>query len=586
HAHRAAAVADLARGGGPGAGENGARGPEHDEGAEEAEHDEGAEEAEAKGSAEGGWRALLVARERGRAAQDGHASCNLDDTGQDCQKRVREAEAAAQAARADADKAKAEAQEAQAAEKKARAAEKDARESEEQARSDQWKAEGETVSANKAYKEADRDRQKAEEAKKQARDAERKAEEGKDRAQRAEEQARRAVAITKSQTEEADSDRKCSLLLTKKVDMEVIVDNSHAMIPPGVAMFHGQADEVASEAEVHRCPNRGACVANGYLYVSLQLGCLLPPGQVVMRSPVDPDVAIAQCNAGYDSDRAGCATCASDHGRSNSDPFECSACGDQKVQLAVWMSQPIVLYAISLSGAEKARFAVNVGAAYSNDVLKILMAFSSGMVFLASSIESTDAFRALTGTMKSGASRALSTASITSGDSSGSSPAHSSSLDCLLFNGQKPASITQKFVALVLQAAIILSLALIFVAIKERSTRSQAFRSRALAAFLVAGNQFLPGFVGICFQAVPCFHTQAGGKSYMSYNTAAECTTSNRVQAVAFAIPALLATVAAGPVAWVWILRLDAARRRCGAAAGGSEDKRHSCDDEDKDDDR
>ncbi|CAK0800239.1 unnamed protein product, partial [Prorocentrum cordatum] len=523
----------------------------------------------AKGSAEGGWRALLVARERGRAAQDGHASCNLDDPLQECQKRASQAEA-------DLKKARAELKKARAAENKARR--------------EQWRLEAEMVPVRKAWKEEAETSKKAykvaERNRKQARDAERKAKEGRDRAQRAEKQARLAVAITKNQTEEADSDRKCSLLLTKKVDMEVIVDNSHAMIPPGVAMFRGQADEAASEAEAHRCPNRGACVANGYFYVSLQLGCLLPPGQVAMRSPVDPDVAIAQCNAAYDSDRAGCATCASDHGRSNSDPFECSACGDQKVQLAVWMSQPIVLYAISLSGAEKARFAVNVGAAYSNDVLKILMAFSSGMVFLASSIESTDAFRALTGTMKSGASRALSTASITSGDSSGSSPAHSSSLDCLLFNGQKLASITQKLVALVLQAAIILSLALIFVAIQERSARSQAFRSRALAAFLVAGNQFLPGFVGICFQAVPCFHTQAGGKSYMAYNAAAECTISNRVQAMAVAIPALLVTVVAGPVAWVWILRLDSAKRRYDAAAGGSEDKSHSCDDEDKDDDR
>jgi len=72
----------------------------------------------------------------------------------------------------------------------------------------------------------------------------------------------------------------------------------------------------------------------------------------------------------------------------------------------------------------------------------------------------------------------------------------------------------------------------------------------------------------------------------MAYNAAAQCTISNRVQAMAVAIPALLVTVVAGPVAWVWILRLDSAKRRYDAAAGGGEDKSHSCDDEDKDDDR
>merc|ERR1740121_2454566 len=60
----------------------------------------------------------------------------------------------------------------------------------------------------------------------------------------------------------------------------------------------------------------------------------------------------------------------------------------------------------------------------------------------------------------------------------------------------------------------------------------------------------------------------------MSYDAPTECTISNRVQTMAVAIPALLLIVLAGPVAWVWILRRDAARHcRRAAAAGGTEGK-------------
>lgn len=66
----------------------------------------------------------------------------------------------------------------------------------------------------------------------------------------------------------------------------------------------------------------------------------------------------------------------------------------------------------------------------------------------------------------------------------------------------------------------------------------------------------------------------------MSYENAKECTTSNVMEVMKLTIPVLLLTILAGPGAWVWILRRDAARRGHAAAAGGS-DAKDKADEED-----
>jgi hypothetical protein len=318
--------------------------------------------------------------------------------------------------------------------------------------------------------------------------------------------------------------------------------------------------------QAHKCPNARACLGEA-------LSVEVPGGRASTQPRANDTCRFApvnesrtpNCSAGYNSSVAGCAGCLQGWGRSPSDAFTCQECpgqsnresGQWALTWALWLARPSALLAISLRSALMAA-ARGPAAAFTNDVLKIALSFSSSAAIILSSLDTSTAHRDLSVDVKNW----LEGFSMTAGSGE---PIGYSSYDCLFWHAL---SLDELLAVSLLNPAIVLVAAAMLLGIISFVRRRQSLESNfvedMMTLVLVMGNLYLPNIAAACAIAVPCYHTQteeyrmtdkAAGKFLMAYSITDSC--GNRLSYLAVRVPVLALAVVAGPILWAWLLHRD-----------------------------
>ncbi|CAK0791202.1 unnamed protein product [Prorocentrum cordatum] len=351
------------------------------------------------------------------------------------------------------------------------------------------------------------------------------------------EKAKKDMKVAQHLKDKALVEKSCTMHLSKQVKMDIYVSDWQINVPEGATIQYQK-----SGTSAHRCPNSIAC-PHSVVEVNVDPRSKAADNCETLR-------AEAQCQEGYDSTTPGCASCTHGFGRSNADPFICEQCGHQILQWLVWLGVPIVLYAASLRSAfDAARRGAS--AAFSNDALKILLAFTSASALVASTIDATPVFRR----MPDGVRGVLSMGIHASG---GDATAVASSLDCLVNGGEQqigPLSVVGLVFA---QAAIAMLLAMTAQLIQW--FRAKYTPGSLMVCYIVATNQFVPLITAACARSLPCYHTQvhpddplAPVESWLSHESLASC--SGRARYSKITVPLACGAIVAGPLLWIFLIR-------------------------------
>ncbi|CAK0888468.1 unnamed protein product [Prorocentrum cordatum] len=383
-------------------------------------------------------------------------------------------------------------------------------------------------------------------AKGQLKRARKKEEEALNKSQRAikdTEKAEKEMKVAKQLKDKALVEKSCTMHLSKQVKMDIYiyiyiyVSDWLINVPEGATIQYQK-----NGTSAHRCPNSIAC-PHSVVELNVDPRSKAADNCETLR-------AEAQCQEGYNSTTPGCASCTIGFGRSNADPFICEQCGHQILQWLAWLGVPIMLYAASLRSAfDAARRGAS--AAFSNDALKILLAFTSASALVASTIDATPVFRR----MPDGVRGVLSMGIHASG---GDATAFASSLDCLVNGGEQqigPLSVVGLVFA---QAAIAMLLAMTAQLIQW--FRAKYTPGSLMVCYIVATNQFVPLITAACARSLPCYHTQvhpddplAPAESWLSHESLASC--SGRARYSMITVPLASGAIVAGPLLWIFLIR-------------------------------
>jgi len=156
------------------------------------------------------------------------------------------------------------------------------------------------------------------------------------------------------------------------------------MVPAGIAMWWSKEFGVVA----HRCPNPGAC-PGGFLTIDQSPSPSASPSAAAQCQLTVAAAPEESCAAAFKHTEPGCILCEDDHGRSPTDPFTCIKCGTggPGLDVAYWLGQAAILYMVAMHGAEKAaNNPSNTKDAFFNDMLKILMSYSSSAAFVGSAL--------------------------------------------------------------------------------------------------------------------------------------------------------------------------------------------------------
>lgn len=230
------------------------------------------------------------------------------------------------------------------------------------------------------------------------------------------------------------------------------------------------------------------------------------------------------------------------------DAFSCKKCGNTWMHWAAWLAHPSVLLAISMRSAKSVSTRGDA-AAFSNDLLKITLSFSSSSVVIISALASTNAYQDLS-------KQAKEWLGLVSDGTQMGEATRTLSPDCLL---GRVLSLDELLAVSLTNPAIVLALAALVLGIACTIRRWQCldstFAEDMMTLAVVSGNQYLPGVAAACALAVPCYHTQTediSGVSLMAYSTSQSC--EKRVLYMAGRAPVLALVFAAGPALWTWLL--------------------------------
>ncbi|CAK0826916.1 unnamed protein product [Prorocentrum cordatum] len=356
-------------------------------------------------------------------------------------------------------------------------------------------------------------------------------------------QARKDIKVAQGLKDKALVEKSCTMDLSKQVGMDIYVSDWHVNVPEGAMI-----QSLKTSTSAHRCPNSIAC---SHTLVQLNVDRSKTANNCVLS--YSGDSGESQCQKGYDSTTPGCASCTKGFGRSNADPFICEQCGNQILQWLAWLGVPIMLYAASVRSAFDAACRGS-SASFSNDALKILLAFSSASALVASTIDATPAFRRI----PDGVRGALSISIHASG---GDATVFASSLDCLVSGGEQQIGLLSVVGLALAQPAIAMLLAM-------TAQYIQRFRARytpdsLLVCYIVATNQFVPLITAACARSLVCYHTQlhpldpaAPTESWLSHESLVNC--SGRARYSMITVPLAAGAIVAGPLLWIYLIHYSA----------------------------
>jgi len=359
-----------------------------------------------------------------------------------------------------------------------------------------------------------------------------------------------------SEKERIQAEVECSNAFRGQTLEEVSVTDRTIRVPNGVSLH---MDTVSGQLEAHRCPNPSACPS------------VTVVGSATMTN--DPSITckirfnkVFDCAPGYNDTGLGCASCAFGFGRSTSDPFRCMKCGSGSVylQLAGYVGQPAVMFALSVQSAWKVGTSSAIAATSERELLKILISYCGTSALLGSVLLTVPFVEDLSDRAKTLLGTLIKTAEA-------GNPTMSSNLDCFLeMAGMPPFPPNIAALAKLAIPGVIMSCALVG-ACFLKCRRGVALKSSMLLCVVVAGNQFIPDIAGTTAQAFPVFHTQKSGQRDAQWmmSWAPWLRDSDRFRMVLLTTPILLAAIAAGPVLWMTMtLRLSGARGPPGSGEG------------------